>query len=371
MGPHHIYIHVPFCARRCSYCDFSIAVRRDVPRDEYLDSLERELSIRASTLDSSSVETLYLGGGTPSRLGGEGVSDVIAAVRARADIDPMGEVTIEANPEDVTPRAVGAWRHAGVNRLSIGAQSFDERALAWMHRTHSARQTSEAIATARGEGIDEVSLDLIFALPESLDRDFNRDLDTALELEPQHLSLYGLTVEPRTALARWRDRGAVREAPEERYEAEFLLAHERLTAAGFEHYEVSNYALPGRRARHNSIYWARKQYLGLGPSAHSFDGRTRRWNVAPYTAWARQLAAGADPIEAEETLTADEEFAERVYLGLRTVDGTADVPWAEDRVARWKDAGWAVAESGRLRLTEAGWLRLDAIAADLTLVGSR
>jgi oxygen-independent coproporphyrinogen-3 oxidase len=371
MVPRHVYIHAPFCARRCSYCDFSIAVRRDVPRKEYLDSLERELSIRVGTPESWLVETLYLGGGTPSRLGAEGVSDVIEAIRARAQIDATAEITIEANPEDVSPHAVRAWRNAGVNRLSIGAQSFDERALEWMHRTHSARQTGDAVATARAEGIEEVSLDLIFALPESLARNLGRDLDAALELEPQHMSVYGLTVEPRTPLARWRDRGAVREAAEERYEAEFLMTHERLTAAGFEHYEVSSYALPGHRARHNSSYWSRKHYLGLGPSAHSFDGRRRRWNVAPYAAWSRQLALGADPVEAEEKLTTDEEAAERVYLGLRTVDGIGHLAPGEDRLRRWRDAGWAVVEAGRLRLTAAGWLRLDAIAADLTIDGSR
>jgi oxygen-independent coproporphyrinogen-3 oxidase len=371
MDPRHVYIHVPFCARRCSYCDFSIAVRHDVPHREYLAALERELSIRAAVLDDWLVETLYLGGGTPSRLGGVGVSEVIGLIRARAHIDETAEITVEANPEDVSPQAVSAWRDAGVNRLSIGAQSFDERALEWMHRTHSARQTREAVATARAEGIHEVSLDLIFALPESLDRQLERDLDAALELAPQHVSVYGLTVEPRTLLARWRDRGAVREAPEERYEEEFLLTHERLTGAGFEHYEVSSYALPGHRARHNSSYWARSPYLGFGPSAHSFDGRRRRWNVAPYVTWARQLAFGVDPVEADELLTADEEAAERVYLGLRTVEGIADLPPAGERAARWQDAGWAIIESGRLRLTAAGWLRLDAIAADLTLVGSR
>jgi oxygen-independent coproporphyrinogen-3 oxidase len=281
------------------------------------------------------------------------------------------EVTLEANPDDVSPAAARAWREAGVTRLSIGSQSFDDRVLAWMHRTHSAAQIERAVDAARGAGLDTFSLDLIFALPPELARDWDRDLARALALEPAHLSLYGLTVETGTALDRWRRRGEAGEVGEELYEAEFLRSHDVLTAAGYEHYEVSNYAFPGMRARHNSAYWERRPYLGLGPSAHSFDGNRRWWNVPPYAAWLRRLAAGGDPTEGSELLTPEQVAAEEAYLGLRTSAGLALAMVDRARVERWITAGWARVSDGRVRLTAAGWLRLDALTTDLTLVGSR
>jgi oxygen-independent coproporphyrinogen-3 oxidase len=370
MPPRHIYVHVPFCARRCSYCDFSIAVRKVVPVAEYLGAIRQEMRERYPGAGRWEAETLYLGGGTPSLLGGEGVGRLIGMVKERVELARDAEVTVEANPDDVGLAAVEAWREAGVNRLSIGSQSFDPRVLAWMHRTHSADQIAAANRAARDGGIDNISLDLIFALPESLERDWRGDIERALELEPSHVSLYGLTVEPATPLARWRDRGEVIEAPEERYEEEFLLAHELLRAAGFDHYEVSNYALPGKRSRHNSSYWRRVPYAGLGPAAHSFDGARRRWNLAAYAAWEGALRDGRDPREGEEVLTSEEEDAERVYLGLRTSDGLSIEPDLARRVHEWVDAGWALYEGSRVRLTPPGWLRLDALAASLTTAGS-
>jgi oxygen-independent coproporphyrinogen-3 oxidase len=370
MAPRHIYIHVPFCARRCSYCDFSIAVRKVVPVDEYLEAVRRELRERYPSDGRWEAETLYIGGGTPSLLGGDGVGRLIGMVRERVELVRAAEVTVEANPDDVTAMAVEAWREAGVNRLSIGAQSFDPRVLSWMHRKHSVDQIAAAVRAAHDGGISNISLDLIFALPESLERNWRADIERALELAPSHISLYGLTVEPATPLGRWRDRGEVVEAPEERYEEEFLLAHELLGAAGFDHYEVSNYALPGRRSRHNSSYWRRVPYAGLGPAAHSFDGTRRRWNLAAYAAWESALGEGRDPLGGEEVLTREEEDAERVYLGLRTIDGLSIDPELARRVQEWVDAGWALFECSRVRLTPAGWLRLDALAANLTTAGS-
>ncbi|HET7550721.1 MAG TPA: radical SAM family heme chaperone HemW [Gemmatimonadaceae bacterium] len=370
MLPRHIYVHVPFCARRCSYCDFSIAVRKVVPADEYLGALGREMDVRFRRGERWEAETLYLGGGTPSLLGADGVRRLVGMVRERVALVEGAEVTVEANPDDVSVAAVEAWREAGVNRLSIGAQSFDPRVLAWMHRTHSADQIGAAVAAARAGGIGDVSLDLIFALPESLGRDWQRDIERTLELRPTHVSLYGLTVEPATPLGRWRDRGEIAEAPEERYEEEFLTAHELLEVAGFEHYEVSNYALPGKRARHNSSYWRRVPYAGLGPAAHSFDGLRRRWSIAAYAAWERTLREGSDPLGGEEVLSMEEEDAERVYLGLRTRDGLPLGPDLARHVQPWEAAGWALFDGSRVRLTAAGWLRLDALASSLTTAGS-
>jgi oxygen-independent coproporphyrinogen III oxidase len=370
--PRHVYLHVPFCARRCSYCDFSIAVRREVPVDEYLAALEAELSVRFGTAPASEVETIYLGGGTPSRLGGAGVARAIALVQRSFKLARGGELTVEANPEDVDSRAVDAWAAAGVNRLSLGSQSFDDRVLAWMHRTHDAADVARAVATARARGIDDLSLDLIFALPDQLQRDFQRDVEELLALRPDHVSLYGLTVESATPLGRWVSRGDAVERPEEGYETEFLLAHELLTAAGLEHYEVSNYARPGHRARHNSAYWAGVPYVGLGPAAHGYDGSVRRWNARGYAAWRDLTLTGADPIEGLEQLTDANQSAESVYLALRSDRGLALLPGERDAVASWEVARWVtVGDDGRLRCTPLGWLRLDALATALTHGRSR
>lgn len=371
MLPRHVYVHVPFCARRCSYCDFSIAVRSAVPADDYLRGLGAELDRRFAGGEPWVLDTLYFGGGTPSRLGAA-LGDAVALVRRRAALAPGAEVTIEANPEDVTRDAVDAWRDAGVNRVSLGSQSFDDAVLRWMHRTHDASAIARAVDTLRAAGIENVSLDLIFALPPELERDWPRDVAAALALQPAHLSLYGLTIEPATPLGRWSARGAVHEAPEERYESEFLSAHRAAHEAGLEHYEVSNFALPGLRSRHNSAYWTDAPYIGLGPSAHGFDGAERRWNVAAYTAWLAAVDAGNDPVAGSERLTEENRIAESVYLGLRSLGGLRLRGPEIAHVAPWIDAGWgAVDAAGRLTLTPTGWLRLDALAADLTAFRSR
>lgn len=370
--PRHVYVHVPFCARRCVYCDFSIAVRRDVPVDDYVAAIAAELDTRFATHESWNASTLYLGGGTPSRLGGEGVVRLMETLTRRITPASDAEVTLEANPDDVNDANAHAWRDAGINRLSLGVQSFDDDTLRWMHRTHDATQIPRAVDAARRAGIDDVSVDLIFSLPEQLNRSWRRDLEKTLALEPTHVSLYGLTVEPRTPLGRWRERGDIVESPDERYESEFLNAHETLIAAGFEHYEVSNFALPGRRALHNSAYWERVPYVGIGPSAHGFDGQVRRWNEAAYVEWARRAVGGTDPIAGSESLNADDIAAEDAYLGLRTSDGLRIDETERGRVAAWIEQGWArVGEGNRLVLTPSGWLRLDALTAALTVERSR
>lgn len=367
----HLYVHVPFCARRCVYCDFSIAVRSSVPVGEYVAAIERELRTRhaASELD---LETLYLGGGTPSKLGGPGVAQLIDSIRDRAHIRKDAEVTIEANPEDVNAEAVSAWRAAGVNRVSLGVQSFDDQVLRWMHRTHDAAAAVTAVQVLLEGGISNVSLDLIFAVPGDLQRDWRRDLERALELGIPHVSLYGLTVEPHTPLGRWVARRETSESPDEEYEAEFLLAHERLTTAGLEHYEVSNYGMPSHHSRHNWAYWQRRPYAGLGPSAHEFDGEARRWNASAYVHWADALNRGDDPIEGSERLSREQVDQEQVYLGLRTISGVGVPTPLDEQIARWIECGWGgLSDDRRLQLSASGWLRLDAITADLTDLRSR
>jgi len=347
-------------------------VRRVVPVNAFADALGRELAVRFPPGEQWEADTLYLGGGTPSRLGGDGVARVLDVLRMRIALPEDAEVTIEANPDDVTPEAARAWRRAGVNRLSIGAQSFDDTVLAWMHRTHDAGAIERAVDCARGSGIANVSLDLIFALPAAVERSWRTDLERALALEPEHLSLYGLTIEPGTPLGRERHRGRLVESPDERYEAEFLEAHAAVTAAGLEHYEISNFGRPGRHSRHNRSYWSGVAYAGLGPSAHEFDGRQRRANASAYTEWLRRLSEGADPVAEREVLTAENCVAETVYLGLRTSDGLTVSEAEAGRARSWIEAGWGTMDSAhRLRLTPLGWLRLDTLAADLTLIRSR
>ncbi len=335
---------------------------------DFIDAIQAEVVTRLNSAPLAPLTTIYLGGGTPSKLGGDGIVRLFDTIRATAGVivSDDAELTIEANPEDVSEVSVAAWVSAGVNRLSLGSQSFDPKVLAWMHRGHGPEAVGQAVEIARAGGIDDISVDLIFALPDTLDRDWERDLAYALELGPDHVSLYGLTVEPHTPLGRWTARGEVDEAPEERYADEFLTAHRTLVAAGFEHYEVSNYGRPGRHSRHNSAYWRHVPYLGVGPSAHSYDGAGRRWNEREYEAWRRRAMAGEDPVSGHETLTAANIAAEQVYLGLRT-SGGLDLSGGEFETATpWIDAGWAELTGTRLRLTPDGWLRLDSIAAILT-----
>ena len=366
----HLYVHVPFCQRRCSYCDFSIAVRKQIPVREYLDAMLAE----AKTVPLDGLETIYFGGGTPSLLPPEAIGVLLHELTAfprtahRAPRTPL-EVTLEANPEDVTPENARAWGAAGINRVSLGAQSFDDRVLQWMHRPHDSGRIGAAVQALRGAGIDNISLDLIFGLPDELDRNWERDLDLALALHPTHLSLYGLTVEPRTPLDRWISRGATRPPEDDRYAEEYLTAHRRLTADGYQFYEVSNASKPGFRSQHNAAYWSGRPYVGLGPAAHSFDGRTRRWNLRAWEAYRRAIEEGRSPVESEETLTPQQREMEGLYLALRTREGlpASHPPRLSAPLRAFVAAGWLSEQDGRVRCTPEGWLRLDSLVSELTM----
>lgn len=362
----HLYIHVPFCARRCSYCDFAIAVRRDVPSARFAAALLAEWDRRRVEQQWSEfpeLATIYFGGGTPSRLEPGTLTDLLNRLARDRPIAAGAEITLEANPEDVTPSRARAWRAAGINRVSLGIQSFEPRVLQWMHRTHSADDAGQAVETLRAAGLARLSLDLIYALPPEVPRNWAEDVDRALALEPEHLSLYGLTVEQHTPLARWVTRGEAHPAPEERYADEFLSAHARLTRSGYRHYEVSNYARPGHEAVHNSAYWRRSPYLGLGPSAHSGLGARRWWNVREWSAWAEAISLGVSPVLGEEQLDSGALALESVYLGLRTDAGLPASALRQTVVESWVREQWAAVAEGRVRLTPEGWLRLDALVA--------
>jgi oxygen-independent coproporphyrinogen-3 oxidase len=378
-----VYVHAPFCARRCPYCDFAVQVRRIGDLDGWLAALSGEL--RAVEAEgrfplAPALDTLYVGGGTPSLLGPEamaGLARLLGPERLRGDA-PL-EWTAEANPESFTPELAAAWRAAGVNRLSLGVQSFAEPALRWMGRLHGPEGARRAVRAARGAGLRDLSLDLIFALPDEVERDWEADLEALLAIGPPHVSLYGLTVEKGTPLARLVAEGRVHTASEERYREEYLRAAERLVADGYEHYEVSNFALPDHRSRHNRVYWEGGAYLGLGNGAHSFTPPLRRWNVREWDAYAAAASAGRLPLAEEEIVSEESRRLERIWLGLRTDRG---LPWAElgDRARaralaeRWRASGLAYPQRDEsssptggdaLRLTPQGWLLLDRLAVEM------
>jgi oxygen-independent coproporphyrinogen-3 oxidase len=358
----HIYIHVPFCARRCSYCDFAIAVRRETPNRQFIDAIAAEWRGRSREWGTAAaIGTLYFGGGTPSRLAPGSIDEVIELLRSAVPLAHDAEVTLETNPDDVTVERAGAWAASGVNRISLGVQSHDPRVLEWMHRSHRAEQVPGAVDILRSAGINNISIDLIFALPAILERDWCDDLDQTLDLNPTHVSLYGLTVEPHTPLFRWTERGTAVPPPDERYADEYLAAHEQLTSAGFDHYEVSNAGRPAYRSRHNSAYWSGADYLGLGPSAHSYHGSERRWNVREWADYQSRSEAGASIVAGSETLGDEERLLERRYLGLRTRQGVPITDLPPGAPERWCSEGWATVSGGVVRLTVEGWLRLDAL----------
>lgn len=372
--PIALYVHVPFCLRRCHYCDFAVTRVSEAPVDEWLACLEGELegrSRRGQQVDGVVLDTIFLGGGTPSLLGARGVERLAAVLARFFRWDPATvEWTLEANPGSLTRDDCRAWLETGVNRLSLGVQSFDDGALRWLGRLHDAGEARAAIRGALGAGFENLNLDLIFGLPAGVPRDWARDVETAASLGATHVSTYGLTAETGTPLGRMVDLGRVRLADEDRYEREYLDAVERLEARGFVAYEVSNHALRGRECRHNWHYWLGTDYLGLGPSAHSFVGGERSWNVRRWEAYRTAARAGADTREGWERADPARSRLERLWLGLRTRRGLRLEELGTGAAAlaipgRWEAEGWARRGAGRLRLTPAGWLRMDALVTQL------
>lgn len=363
-----IYVHAPFCARRCVYCDFAVTVRRSGDVDGWLGAVRAEWSrVEEEGLFSveQPLETLYVGGGTPSLLGAPamaGLASVVGAERLRGE---RLEWTAEANPESFGDEIAEAWARAGVNRLSLGVQTFHEPALRWMGRLHGPAGAVRAVDAARSAGIDNVSLDLIFGLPASLDRSWRDDLRRALALDVPHISLYGLTVEDDTALGRAVRSGREPPVEEDRYREEFLEAAEVLSGHGYLHYEVSNFARPGFEARHNAVYWSGKPYLGIGNAAHSYAPPVRRWNTRSWQRYRERADAGRSPEEGREVVNGEAADLERAWLALRTRSGVETPPDGSGRAALvdgWVRDGLAVERSGRVMLTADGWLMLDRLA---------
>lgn len=366
-----IYVHAPFCARRCTYCDFAVSVRSTGDADDWLAAIEAELAIvRGEGLFevSDTLDTLYVGGGTPSLLGPDAMEGLARVVGEELLHGKGLEWTAEANPESFTAEVADGWARAGVNRISLGAQTFHEGALRWMGRLHGPDGPERALAAARGAGITNVSVDLIFGLPRAVGRSWSDDLARVLDLDVPHVSLYGLTVEAGTALGRAVREGREPPVDEEQYREEFLLAAKTLATAGYVHYEVSNFARPGAEARHNSVYWQGRPYLGLGNGAHSYAPPVRRWNARAWEDYRAAVRDGRSPEESRERVDQRAEKLEAIWLGLRSSRGISmprGVSKVRNRVDGWLERGLAVEEDGRLRLTTEGWLLLDELAVDL------
>jgi oxygen-independent coproporphyrinogen-3 oxidase len=375
--PRHLYVHAPFCARRCSYCDFAVTVATDPPVGAWAEAIGRELARTSHEQgwdEPLDLDTLYVGGGTPSLLGPGAMTALRERIAPHARLEAVEELTAEANPESFTPELAADWRSAGVNRVSLGAQTFHAPSLRWMGRLHGPEGPARAVGIARAAGIGNVGLDLIFGLPPRLGRELDEDLDRILELEPEHISVYGLSVEPDTPLGRWVAEGRETVGGEEQYEEEFLKVADRLRRAGYVHYEVSNFALPGREARHNTSYWRGVPYLGLGNGAHSFVAPARWWNHRDWAEYRRALEEGRSARADQETVGPAEARLERSWLGLRTSEGLAReelTPAQLKRAGEWERRGWLEPDPERLRLSVRGWLLLDRLAVELDELGPK
>ncbi|MFQ5351369.1 MAG: radical SAM family heme chaperone HemW [Thermoanaerobaculia bacterium] len=379
-----IYVHVPFCARICPYCDFAVTTPGSERRQRYLPALQAEIELAGcdpwrGVEIPAAANTVYFGGGTPSLLEPDELGAILDALHEQLHLAAEPWLGLEANPEDVTPGRLAAWRRLGIRFLSLGVQSFDDRNLKLLGRRHTAAGARSAVEAAMASGIETVSIDLIYGLPDQRAPAWRRELDAAIAVAPQHISCYQLIVEPGTPFAVMRRRGRLCELREEDQAELFLLTHSWLSDHGYESYEVSNFAMaPLHRSLHNPKYWHHAPYLGVGPSAHSFDGRRRWWNQRQLGPWADAVALAHRPIQEEERLTPAQLALEELMLALRTRGGIDLAGYRERHGIDLVDANRATyaaliadgrlcLEGGRLRATPAGLPIADGIARTFIL----
>lgn len=369
-----VYIHVPLCRSRCHYCDFFSTTRPDLLAD-FSSLVATEVALRLPP--GLPVSSVYFGGGTPTAIGVAALAETLVAVSSHARLAADVEITVETNPATVGVADLRALRMSGVNRLSIGVQSLDNEDLQFLGRRHDAVAARRAIDEARKAGFDNVGIDLIYGLPGRSPDHWSGQLQTAASLAVEHMSCYALTVAEGTALHTAVADGRVQMPDEELQRALYLTTVETLATKGYEQYEISNFARsPARRCRHNVLYWERRPYLGLGPSAHSFEGSVRSWNPPSVEVWRSRLEAGHSPAEGEEHLTAGQAAAEELMLQLRRTDGLDTAAFyarhhvdlsaiATHQIAELRRHGLLAAEAGRLRLTREGLVVADAVIATL------
>lgn len=364
-----VYLHIPFCRQACHYCNFHFSTSL-LYKKELVGALVKEVAMRTGYAGGDHVATIYFGGGTPSLLQTDELSLLLAAIRNSYTVLPDAEITLEANPDDLTGEQLESWKRMGINRLSIGVQSFFEDDLRWMNRAHTAEQARERLQLAIGF-FENITIDLIYGTPALTDERWKENVDMALALGIPHLSCYALTVEPKTPLHKLIQQQKSADVDPDRQSAQFLLLMKWMQDAGYEHYEISNFARPGWRSRHNSSYWLGEKYIGIGPAAHSFDGGSRQWNIANNKAYIRAIEAGELPQE-KETLTLVQRVNEYIMTSLRTMEGI-DLEKVSPQfmsglrraAERYIVNGLVSLQENRLVLTDEGKLVADGIAAGL------
>lgn len=373
-----IYLHIPFCKRRCIYCDF-YSTTATLKQEIFTQSICKEIVSRKAYLDGDLINTIYLGGGTPSQLTPTQLQQILQTIEQHYTIDKEAEITIEGNPDDLTLEYLRILKELGFNRLSIGIQTFDDPLLKLLRRRHSAQQAIEAVEISRKAGFENISIDLIYGLPQQTPEGWEKDLQQAIDLTPEHISAYSLTYEEGTTLWKMRAAHRIREADEDTYLAYFKQLINTLRKAGYIQYEISNFSKPGFQSRHNSNYWKGIKYLGCGPSAHSFDGASRRWNQSDLDAYIHGInSKGEAPFESEQ-LDEMTRYNERIITSIRTMEGLsieqlqhdfgeAYLNYCREQAQRYINQGLLIEQNGWLRLTETGIFLSDGIMSDLLKV---
>lgn len=370
-----IYLHIPFCKQQCTYCDFHFSTTFDVYRDEMLSTISTELSARVDYLEQKPIRTIYFGGGTPSILKKEEIAKLLDTVHSKFKVESDAEISLEANPDDISIDSLREWKELGINRLSIGLQSFKAADLEWMNRAHSVEEAQNCVRLAQSEGFDNLTVDLIYGLPNLTMEEWRDHIQTVIDFDVPHISAYCLTVEEKTALHKMVTAGKIDSVSDDVQSEQFIMLLEMLEANGYAQYEISNFSKRGYESKHNGNYWKGEWYLGVGPSAHSFNGTSRRWNVANNR---RYMKALTEEVEYSETevLSAENQFNERILTGLRTIAGVnldeldaISVPPAAffDKVESFIRSKWMTQEKGVISLTKEGRLRADYIASELFL----
>ncbi len=367
-----IYIHIPFCKQACHYCNFHFSTSRQL-MPQMVQAIIAEAKLRI-TYVTEKVDTIYFGGGTPSLLEIVSLQCIVESLKQLFDVANDAEITLEANPDDITEEKLIAWRALGINRLSIGVQSFVDEDLQWMNRAHGSKLAIDTLLLAV-KYFENITLDLIYGTPTLTDENWKQNLETAFNLNIPHLSCYALTVEPKTALEKLIAKKQLQNVDADKQAKHFEILTHLATAAGYQHYEISNFAKAGFRSKHNSSYWQGKQYLGLGPAAHSFNGGSRQWNIANNALYIKSIDADIVPFEIEN-LTSTQQLNEYIMISLRTIEGISVTKVKEDfgiekakqllKLAdKWLVAKQVILINDYLLLTAKGKFLADGIAADL------
>lgn len=373
-----IYIHIPFCKQRCRYCAFYSTTLHAL-HDDYTAALCKELELRKNYAGEELIKTIYLGGGTPSLLSKEQLTKIISCIRSEYHVAPNPEITIECNPDDLTPSYTEMLAQLGFNRISMGVQSFCDEQLQRLGRRHTAQGARQAVQNARAAGFKNISIDLMFALPGSTSTQWAADLQSAISLQPEHISAYNLTYEEGTPLYRALQKGEITELSEEENITQFNMLIEEMKKAGYRHYEISNFARPGYESRHNSSYWHDTPYIGCGAGAHSYDGTSRGWNIADVALYIKGINEGCAVFEIEQLID-EERYNDAVLTRLRTADGLP-TEWVKEKfgitlyhymikAARKEIAAGNLCQTpdGRFTLTPKGIFVSDAVIRELIYV---